>query len=191
MADKEFKLTIGQGQFLLQMAAVAGVPDKLGEQTFTAVDRAIIQGMMSSLFATLKSYSLYAQEYEPGKKSKLFFGPKDEWANDPKSENLWHMKDPKKVLKVRLSTEDVNAAAWCGFLALVPRSATQQSEAGTAVSPAEAAETVIPMLKAVGKWGAVADQLGMKKFEQKKHGWSDDAIVEEIEVLPAEKAESK
>ncbi len=183
MSDKEQKITIGQGQFLLQMAAVAQIPDKLGEHSFTPTDRAIIQGMLAGLFKTLKSYSPFAQEYEPGKKSKLFFGDKNDWEKDPKSDNFWHIKDPQRLLKVRLSKEDLNAVAWCGFIAAVPRAAQGENAAGSAVSPSELADTVFPLLRAVGKYNSVADQLGMKKYEDKKHGWNDDPI-EELPALP-------
>lgn len=180
MADKEYRITMAQGQFLMNISAAADIPEKLGDNTFTSTDRAIIQGMLAGLFTKLKSYSPFVQEYEPGKKSKMFFGAKDNW-EESKAAGGWVMLDPKKVVPVRLSKEELNGAAWACYITLVPRAGS-----GTAVSPSEAAETVWPLLRVLGKYNAVGDQLGLKKIDEKKHGWNDDPTeAAPVAELPA------
>jgi hypothetical protein len=178
MGDKEYRITASQGQFLLQLSAGMTVPDKLGDTPFTAVDRAIIQGQIGALFTQLKSYSPYAQEYEPGKNIKLFFGLQDNWKQDKPDSPRWFMQDPKLETKIRLSKEALNGAAWVCFASLVPREADarNQQPAGTAVSPSEAEDTVWPMLKALGKSVGVRDLLGLNRTDLKKHGWGDDPV---------------
>lgn len=182
MSDKEYTITLSQGQYLLQLSAGAQIPEKLGDQTFTPTDRAIIQHMIAGLFAALKTYSPFVQEYEPGKNTRLLFGPKDSWRELAPGSGQWVLKNPEEVIKVRLAKDAVNAAAWCGFIALVPRAADKQQghDGVTVASPLAAAETVWPLLKILGKEQGIRESLGMRKFEHKKHAWNDDPAPGEV-----------
>jgi hypothetical protein len=182
MGDREYKLTAAQGQFLLQLSATSVVPEKMGESTYSTVDRAIIQNMIAALFTELKAYSPYAQEYEPGKNSKLFFGPKDNWQQDKPEASRWYLKDIHVTTTVKLSKDAVQGATWVCYLTLVPKLEANQG----VVSPSEAVDTVWPLLRLLKKADSVAESLGLKKYERKKHGWNDDP---EEDPKPAPKME--
>lgn len=174
---RTFKITAGQGQFLLQNSAVATIPDKLGEQKYDPVDRAIIQALIAALFTELKAYSPWAQDFEIGKNTKMFFGERDNWKQEKPDSSRWVMQDPYLSHTVTLSKDAVNGAAWLCFAAMVPREADRTTgQAATFTTPSEAADTIWPLLKALKKADSVADHLGLKKFESKKHGWADDPV---------------
>lgn len=175
---KEFRFTAGQGQFLLQVAAVATIPDKLGDIKLDTVDRSIIQAMIANLFEQLKSYSPWAQEFEPGKNVKLLFGPKDNWQLEEKGGSRWFLKEPKTIVPVKLTKDAVTGAAWLCFATLVPREADPRSQqsAFMGASPSEAVDTIWPIARVLGKVESLKESLGLKKFESKKHGWNDDPM---------------
>lgn len=114
---KEMKLKITQreGQQLLEIANDFVLPEKIGETVYSIAERALAQTCVSvHLYRELKSRSPFVQ-FE----AKSIFGPKDNWEIGNPG---WTLKEPDRMIEIRLSEDAREGMYWCLFSALHPAS---------------------------------------------------------------------
>jgi hypothetical protein len=155
-----------EGQMLLQTAAGTRLPETLLGKKYEPHDRAIVDDLLSRLYAELASCSPFAQEIEPGESVRLFFGPRDQWRRKTDKDTPWVMGNPAATVPVSLTKLALDGAGWAGFMILAPGF-------GRAV-PADASRVVWPVLRKLKKEQSVRAALGLNKFEEKLHSWPDD-----------------
>jgi hypothetical protein len=175
---QKVKLTAEQGQLLLMMSANFQPPEKLGEATYGAVERAQAREEVRLLFRDLKSVSPHVQAI--GRKQRVLFGPPDNWEeiqNDKGEVTNYQVKDTTREIEMRLTEDAVSGLLWCLVTYMDP-----SSPAPISVMVAE--NVVWPLVAKLGKNQALREALGLDKAQPRR--WKDDPEKDqELSVGPA------
>jgi hypothetical protein len=176
--SQKVKLTAEQGQLLLMMAVNFQPPEKIGDATYSPVERAQAREEVRLLFRDFKAISPHVQAL--GKKQRLLFGPADGWEevrNDKGEIIQFEVRDTSREIEVRLSEDSVSGLLWC--------LATFMDSGSPAPVSVMVAENVIwPLVEKLGKVRALQEALGLDKGQPRR--WKDDPEKDE-ERVPEEK----
>jgi hypothetical protein len=177
--SQKVKFTSEQGQLLLMMSVNFQPPEKIGEATYGAVERAQAREEVRLLFRDFKACSPHVQAL--GKKQRLLFGPVDNWeeVRDGKGEiTQFQVRDTSREIEVRLSEDSISGLLWC--------LATFMDSSSPAPVSVMVAENVIwPLVEKLGKVRALQEALGLDKAQPRR--WRDDPEKDE-ERAPEEKS---
>lgn len=180
-----FRLTIEQCQFLLNSSVGFNLPDKLGEATYTFVDKSLASDEVRSLYRALRAYSPAMQDASLNKRRLPIFGEKTAWdieLDEKGGIKAASLKHPETPVSLELDNDSVSGAMWCLLLAVHPDS--KESRVGVS-----SAETLVwPTAVILGKSRALRDAIGLTRTEKRRR-WDDDP-AEEKPAQPAVVAEA-
>jgi hypothetical protein len=161
---KEVRITVEEGNFLLQVAMGFDLPEKLkDDEKFSHLDRVQAREEVRLLYKELKAHS----PHMTAEKKLFLFGPKECWEPfETKDKSgapvtLHRIKSPKETEVLRLTDESISGAIWILRLSLDPASPIQQSVA-------LCDELVWPLAEKLRKVGMLREMLGLqtaKKFK--------------------------
>jgi len=161
-------LTIEQGQMLLQTANVFGMPEKLGDTTFSTAERRAANKDVQRLYSALRAKSplLIA-------KRRVCFGPKEAWEEALESTPqgpvpTWKIKDQvvngtlwiHQEVPLKFDQYILSGARWCLLIC--------QHPASPILKPASTQEEIIEPLASrlrATKW--LEKQTGLDKADRK------------------------
>lgn len=118
---KRLELTVEEGNELLQLASTFGLPEKLGDHTYTVADRSIAAvDEVGALRRELRSYSPLLQRPERW----MRFGPADAWKeiNGDEGQVGHKLIDPERTVGIRLDESVRSGISWCLLVAMHPAS---------------------------------------------------------------------
>lgn len=180
----EFRVELPQmhGQVLLNLALNFNLPEKLGEDSFSLVDRKIASEEVNELFLELKSRS-------PGmsfiRNRQYLFGPMDNWRETKNEEKKGHeLKDLQKEVKFRLSENARTGAFWALLLALHPASSL-------CMGTADQAEIIWPIAKRFKMKNHLRKELHIDNEKHRRIDWDDEEEAEKVTPELDTQAETK
>lgn len=178
MDSKKLELTVEEGNALLEIACLFGLPEKLGDQTYTVGDRSMAADEVMAFRREIRAWSPLLQSEKRYKR----FGPAEAWT-EVKSDagQIGHkLIKPLMTVGIRVDEEILGGLLWCALVALHPSSNVCQI--------IERQQDLFwPVVKKAGKTRTMREQIGLTEKVQPKR-WKDDA---EYEKKAAEEAVSK
>ena len=175
----KFRLTLEQCQFLLNSSVGFNLPDKLGEATYTFVDKSLASDEVRCLYRALRSYSPAMQDAALNKRRLPIFGAKADWdleLDEKGSLKNATLKTPDAVFQVDLDEDAVSGAMWCLLLAIHPDARDHAVNVSTA-------ETIVwPLANTLRKAKALRDAIGLTRTEKRRR-WDNDP--EEVVAVEA------
>lgn len=165
-----FNLTLEQCQFLLNSSVGFNLPEKLGEATYTFVDKSLSAEEVRQLYRALRAYSPAMQDPALNKRRLPIFGPRDAWdieLDEKGGIKSASLKNPTEEISITLGEEAVAGAAWCLLLAVHPDAKEQR------VNVSSAETLVWPTAVTLKKSKALREAIGLTRTEKRRH-WDDD-----------------
>ena len=181
------KLAAGIWNWLFQKISIFELPAKVGDASYDFVQQRMVKDECNKASAELKAYSPWAQKL--GEEMRLVFGPVDMFdqvRKDGKLEELI-LREPERILEVRLSEDAVSGIAWMLLTMLSP--ATKDEKTGKKTHeellPFSAATYAWPVAMAIRKVAVLRAALNLDASD-KKRKWADDpepeAVVTEVKA---------
>ena len=173
------KITYQQGQFLMNSSVGFHLAEKLGDDSYSHIDRSIAADEVRQLFKVLKSYSPRAQRF--GKENRIWFGELDAWEEVKKDGEVvgGELKDPEREIELNLDDDAISGVMWCLVVALHPDA--KEHRVGVAL-----AENVVwPIAEQFGRVGALKDVLKLGPGSKGRRRWPTDS--ERLEKKEEEK----
>lgn len=180
---KDYRITAGQGQFLLGM--ILGwrtMPEKLGEsKKFSPVERAAADRDVLVLYDEIKKVSplMRRQSKERGN----MFGPEENWDLKKTADGSMKsgdMLDESLEVPLHLTEKAVSGAMWLILFACHPESAFPRAATNTV------ADILQPLAFRLRRLAALEDELGLRNAKSRE--WPEDDSEEELHALAAPEA---
>lgn len=173
--NKEYKITVQQGQALLGLAMNFRMPEKLGSKTFTAIERAAAERDALALYDSMKRVSPMLRK--TGREQGKMFGPEDLWEVKRDAEGMpiaGDVKNDQAEVEISLTDKAVSGALWCLLFALHPDSTAPHA------GPMLASDVLFPLAFRLRRLMALEDELGLRNAPSKVWGEDEEAEAQEV-----------
>lgn len=159
------KVTCEEGQTLLRIAINFSLPEKLGDQSYSIVERSLASDEVKSLYRVIRSASPLLQKPQRW----ICFGPEENY-EEIKNEGgaVGHkMKDVSVEVPLKLNEDAKSGAIWCLIVAMHPSAPLCQS-VGTQ------SDVLWPLAEKLRCVRAVKEAIGLDKAKPRRWAVDDE-----------------
>lgn len=167
MAKTTIEVTYQQGNNLLQMAAGARMPDKIGPLSMAYQERARADREICAFYSALADISPLLE-----REGKPWFGTEDAWVPDSEKFGIWKLVDPMRRTSIEISPEALRGLYW---LLLIMASSDTDEKLRAKFGAGLIVSTVWPVAEQIGRAKQLRKHLGIDE-KQSPPILSDDEI---------------